>query len=120
DTGSRLDQYARAIARTIRPGDVVVDLGAGTGILSFLACAAGAHCVYAIEASDAIGYGELLASAGGFQDRVRFIRSPSTRVTLPQRVDAIIGDIHDTFGLQASGIGSVLDARDRLLKPGGV
>ena len=119
DTGSRLDQYARAIARAVRPGDVVADLGAGTGILSFLACAAGARCVYAIETGDAIGYGELLASAGGFHDRVRFIRSPSAQVILPERVDAIIADIHDTFGLQASGIGSVLDARDRWLKPGG-
>jgi protein arginine N-methyltransferase 1 len=120
DTGSRLDQYARAIARTIRPGDVVIDLGAGTGILSFLACAAGARRVYAIESSEAISYAEQLAAVGLLLDRVRFIRSPSSQVVLPERVDAIIGDIHDTFGLQASGIGSVLDARDRLLKPGGV
>jgi len=120
DTGSRLDQYARAIASSVRHGDVVVDLGAGTGILSFLSCAAGARRVYAIEASDSIGYGQLLASSAGYEDRVRFIHAPSSTVTLPERADVIVGDIHDTFGLQAAGLGSLLDARDRFLKPGGV
>jgi predicted RNA methylase len=120
DTGSRLDEYARAIAQTVKPDDVVVDLGSGTGILAFLACAAGARRVYAIEASDAIGYGELLASTGGFESRVRFIRSSSSQVTLPERADVIVGDIHDTFGLQAGGLGTFLDARDRFLEPRGV
>src|SRR5262245_52708015 len=119
DTGTRLDQYACAIARAVRPGDVVVDLGAGTGILSFLACAAGACRVYAIEASHAIAYGELLASKAGFLDRVHFIHERSTLVTLPERADVLVADIHDTFGLQAGGLGAFIDARDRLLKPGG-
>lgn len=119
DTGRRLDQYARAIARIVHPGDVVVDLGAGTGILSFLACRAGAHRVYAIEASDAFAYGEMLAKAGGYDERVRVIRGSSPQVTLPERADAIVADIHDTFGLQASGLGSWIDARDRFLRPGG-
>jgi len=119
DTGTRLDQYARAIARVVCPGDVVVDLGAGTGILSFLACAAGAERVYAIEASEAIAYGEALAASAGWADRVRFINEPSSQVTLSERADVIVADIHDTFGLQAGGIGAVIDVRNRLLKPGG-
>jgi protein arginine N-methyltransferase 1 len=118
DTGTRLDQYARAIARVVRPGDVVVDLGAGTGILSFLSCAAGAQRVHAIEASEAIAYGEALAASAGWADRVRFINEPSSQVTLSERADVIVADIHDTFGLQAGGLGAFIDARDRLLKPG--
>jgi predicted RNA methylase len=119
DTGSRLDSYARAIARVIQPNDVVVDLGAGTGILSFLACQAGAHRVYAIESSEAIAYGELLATTRGYDERVRFVRGSSSRITLPERADALIADIHDTFGLQPGGLGSWIDARDRFLRPGG-
>jgi len=119
DTGTRLDQYARAIAHAVHPGEVVVDVGAGTGILSFLACAAGAQRVYAIEESEVSIYGEMLAAAGGFRDRVQFIQARSTQVTLPERVDVIVADVHDTFGLQPGGAAALLDARDRFLKPGG-
>jgi type I protein arginine methyltransferase len=120
DTGTRLDQYARAIAHAVRPGDVVVDIGAGSGILSFLACAAGAQRVYAIEAGDAIAYGRLLAATSGFADRICFLHSSSLRASLSDRVDLVVGDIHDTFGLQSTGLGALVDARDRFLKPGGI
>jgi predicted RNA methylase len=120
NTGTRLDQYARAIAHAVRPGDVVVDIGAGSGILSFLACAAGAQRVYAIEAGDAIAYGRLLASTSGFADRICFLHSSSFQASLSDRVDLVVGDIHDTFGLQSAGLGALIDARDRFLEPGGI
>ena len=119
DTGTRLDQFAKAIASRVKPGDTVVDLGAGSGILSFLACQAGARRVYAIEAGASLEFARLLAASNGFQDRLEFIGKPSTQVVLPERVDAIVSDIHDTFGLQPQGLASFVDARERFLKPGG-
>ena len=119
DTGSRLDRFAAAIAAQITPGDTVVDLGAGSGILSFLACQAGARRVYAIEAGRSIEFARLLAARNGFQDRIEFIAQSSTQVTLPARVDLVVGDIHDTFGLQTQGLATITDARDRFLVPGG-
>jgi type I protein arginine methyltransferase len=120
DTGSRLDQFAAAIAARIKPGDTVVDLGAGTGILSFLACRAGARRVYAIEAGESLEFARLLAARNGFLDRIEFINKPSTHVVLPERVNVIVGDIHDTFGLQARGLAAIVDARERFLAPDGV
>jgi hypothetical protein len=61
----------------------------------------------------------LLAERNGFQDRIEFIAQSSTQVTLPDRVDLVIGDIHDTFGLQTQGLATITDARDRFLAPGG-
>ncbi len=120
DTGSRLDQFAKAIGSRVKPGDTVVDLGAGSGILSFLACRAGARLVYAIEIGRSLEFAQRLAAANGFQERIEFIGKTSTQVILPERVDAIVGDIHDTFGLQSRGLTSIVDARERFLKPGGV
>src|SRR6187431_2429424 len=120
NTGSRLDQFASAIAAHIKPGDTVVDLGAGTGILSFLACRAGARRVFAVEAGESLEFARLLAAHNGFLDRIEFINTPSTQVILPERVNAMVADVHDTFGLQARGLTTMIDARDRFLVPGGV
>mgnify|MGYP006317027487 CR=1 FL=1 len=42
DDEVRIDAFASALAKVIRPGDTVVDVGTGTGVLAFLAKKAGA------------------------------------------------------------------------------
>ena len=119
NTGTRLTQYERAIAAVVRQGDVVVDLGTGSGLLAVLACRAGARRVYAIEASDAVQIGTLITSTTEFAERIEFVHATSQKVALSEQVDVIVGDIHDTFGFQPGGLASIMDVRDRLLKPGG-
>src|SRR5687767_7106476 len=50
----RNDFYARAIRETVRPGDVVLDIGTGSGLLAMLAAQAGAARVVACEANPAL------------------------------------------------------------------
>jgi predicted nicotinamide N-methyase len=93
----RTEGFRRAIREVVRPGDVVVDAGAGTGILSFFAAEAGAKRVYAVEI-DPVLVARLRTSIGlnGLQEIVTVIPGDVTEVALPRAVDVLIGELVDT------------------------
>ncbi len=116
----RMKRYYEALKRAIRPGDVVVDIGAGTGIFSLFACQLGAKRVYAIEPNGWIGLVKPLAEKNGFGDRIIPIRKTSDKVNLSEQADVIIGDLRGSHPLTHPNLSSLNDARQRWLKPGGV
>jgi protein arginine N-methyltransferase 1 len=115
----RLDAFKRALAATVRPGDVVLDLGAGTGILGLLACQAGAGRVYAVDEGPIIELARSIAVASPFADRLTHVRGLSTWVTLPEPVDVVVTDQVGNFGIEAGAFEYVPDAVKRFLKRGG-
>lgn len=117
---NRLDAYARAIAEVVKPGSVVVDLGAGTGIMGLLACRAGAGRVYCVEESPLIGLTREIAQANGVADRIVFVKDFSTHMSLPEKADVVVADQIGRFGFEAGVLEYFSDARRRFLKPGGV
>jgi protein arginine N-methyltransferase 1 len=116
----RLAALSAAIDRVVRSGDIVVDLGAGTGILGLLACRAGAGRVYSIEEGGMIEVAREIARANGCEDRIVFVRGLSTNVDLPERADVIVADQIGRFGFDAGIFEYFADARARFLKPEGV
>ena len=117
---ARVSAFRQAVGEVVKPGDAVLDLGTGTGILGLLACGAGARRVYAIEAGEVIELAREICGANGFQDRMVFIKGPSTLVDLPERVDVILADQIGRFGFDAGLLEYFSDARERFLKPNGV
>ncbi|EKD01306.1 sulfite reductase [Trichosporon asahii var. asahii CBS 8904] len=72
---------------------VVLDVGAGTGILSMFAARAGAKHVYAIEASGLASKTRENIAANGLQSKITVIQSKVETVELPVKtVDIIISE----------------------------
>ena len=112
----RTESFRRAIFEKVRPGDVVVDIGTGTGILALFACQAGASKVYAIEEGDIIHLARKICSDNGFADQVVFLNKRSTEVDLPVQADVLITETIGNFGIDEGILSWVIDARKRLLK----
>ena len=117
ETGERLTRFERALTQRISRGDVVLDLGSGTGVLAFLALRVGASKVYAIEDTDAVELARALSAANGIEDRIVLQQRWSSLAELPEQADVLVADIFDIFGLLPRGLGFVADARRRLLTP---
>jgi SAM-dependent methyltransferase len=118
--GVRTGAFVRSLRQAVTPGSVVIDIGTGTGIFAFVACQCGARRVYAIEPSDAIQVAREIAAANGLSDRIEFIQAMSTDVELPERADVIVSDIGGTLPWFQKHIPAIVDARRRLLAPGGI
>ncbi len=99
-------------------GRVVLDVGAGSAILSFFAAHAGASRVYAIEASSMAQHARTLVSSNGLHDVIRVIAGKIEEIDLPERVDVIISEPMGYMLLNERMLESFLHAK-KFLKPGG-
>jgi len=116
---TRVDAVSRTIAAIVTPGDIVLDVASGTGILGLLACRAGASRVYCVEQSGIIELARELARANGFADRMQFVLAHSSWADIPEAVDVIVCDQIGHFGFEAGIVEMIADVRSRFLKPGG-
>lgn len=115
----RMPAFEAAMRRAITPGCTVIEIGTGPGIFALLACKYGAGHVYAIEPDASIEVARQLAIDNGVADRITFIRGLSTKFTPPRKADVIISDIRGALPLFEHHIPTIVDARARLLAPGG-
>lgn len=117
---TRTETLRRSILQIVKPSNVVLDVGAGSGILSLFACQAGAKRVYAIERNPIIKIAKKMAIQNGFEDRIIFINEDSRFTNLPEKVDVIISETIGSFGLEENILQILSDAKRRFLKPDGL
>ena len=113
---TRTNAFREAISRVVRPGDVVVDVGCGSGILSFFACQAGAARVYSIDQTHAADVASLLARHLGFGKRMTVLHGEAKTIELPERADVLLSETLGVAGLDEGISEIVADARKRFLK----
>jgi predicted RNA methylase len=92
----RMAALKRAIEATVRPGDNVLDLGSGTGIMAMLAARQAAR-VFAVEADPHLArYSQRVIDQNGLSHKITVINGNALEIDLPGRADVIICEMLDT------------------------
>ena len=115
----RCKAFQRAITETVTPGCAVLDIGAGTGILSMFAAQAGARVVYAVEQTQIAEAAREIIGENGLRDQITVIQNDMAAIELPEKVDVIVSEWLGGYGADENLLPVVVLARDRWLKPGG-
>lgn len=117
--------YARAIAAEVEEDDFVLDIGAGSGLLSLLASRTLAQHIFACEADPTLASAARAVVEGNdLGDRITVRPKPSTalRVSwsddLPCKADVLVTEIFDSVLLGEGVLPTLRDAHERLLAPG--
>lgn len=118
DDPLRMDAYERALRALVRPGDMVLDLGAGTGILAMLAARRGAARVHAVESMAVAGLAAQLVRANGLSAQVQVHHRDLLELEPIEPVDLVVSDFLGRFVVD-DGMLPVVEAAGRWLKPGG-
>ncbi|KAL0095424.1 S-adenosyl-L-methionine-dependent methyltransferase [Phycomyces blakesleeanus] len=108
-------------------GKTVMDVGAGSGILSFFAAQAGAKKVYAVEASGMAKKMKKLVDTAGkdgknafMKGKIEVINAKIEEPNLPiPKVDTIVSEPIGVLLFHERMLESYIYARDHYLKPGG-
>uniref|UniRef100_A0A671R8S6 Histone-arginine methyltransferase CARM1 n=1 Tax=Sinocyclocheilus anshuiensis TaxID=1608454 RepID=A0A671R8S6_9TELE len=98
---------------------VVLDVGCGTGILSFFAVQAGAKKVYAVEASSVAKYAETLVKSNNLSNKITVLSGKIEEVSCSEKVDVIISEPMGYMLLNERMLESYLHAKN-WLKPKGM
>jgi protein arginine N-methyltransferase 1 len=115
---ARVMAYRAAIEKHA-PGQRVVEIGCGTGILSLFAARAGARKVIAIEESQVSETAAAMFEANGCRGIIDLEVANSRNVELDEPADLLIHELLGVDPFDENLLPVLLDARRRLLRPGG-
>lgn len=121
----RQKAYKEAILsnRELFAGKTVLDVGAGTGILSIFCAQAGATKVYAVEASNIAKLAEKIVNENGFEQTIEVHQMKIEDFNIAgedqHQIDIIVSEWMGFYLLHEGMLDSVLFARDNFLKPNG-
>ena len=110
----RTTAFQAAIQAIVKEGDIVIDAGAGSGILSLFAAKAGAKKVYAVEVDSFMA--SCLArsvEANNLSHVIEVVRDDIHRAQLPQNVDVFICEMMETGLMDETQVPAINALRER-------
>lgn len=117
--GERNEFYYEMLKQHITPETGVLEIGAGSGLLSIMAGKLGAKWVVAVEGSAEMSQlAKENVAENNLQDRVKVLNMLSTELTLkdlPGKPDILVSEIFGTLLLGESALDYIVDVRERLL-----
>ncbi|GAA3014996.1 50S ribosomal protein L11 methyltransferase [Actinokineospora diospyrosa] len=117
---TRLRAYDDALAWAVRPGDVVIDVGAGLLVLGMLALKHGASHVYAIEGDPVTAaVAASIAEDNGLSGKLTVIHGDARTVELPRQADVIVSELMGNIGPEEEMPEIIAAVARRALAPGG-
>jgi len=119
---ARNEAYEAAIKAKINPGDIVLDIGTGSGLLAMMAIRAGAAHVYACELNPTIaGAARDIIDRNGFADKITLIEKHSSQIVIgqdmPEKADLLVTEIFDNGLVGEGALPTIGHAWQALLKP---
>lgn len=116
--------FDRAITAAVSPGDRVLDIGTGSGLLAMMAARAGAAEVIACEMDPLLADAAArIVAQNGFGGRIRTLPKRSADLDVQRdlggQVDMIVAEVLANNLLLEGVLPTMRDAARRLLRPGG-
>jgi hypothetical protein len=115
----RNEAYEKALLEVLTPESVVLDLGAGLGVLGLMAAQHGAKRVYLVEPATTLEAARAIARDNGLEERIETVSQAIESASLPEKADIILSVFTGNFLLEEDLLPSLFLARDRYLKDGG-
>ena len=117
---ARIAAYRKALSELVTPGDIVAELGCGSGVLGRLALESGAGTVYAIDYSaDNIELARGLNAMYFPNASIEYLNADARALVLPQKVDLVVSEFIGVLGDDEDMSGILSAFCPANLRPGG-
>lgn len=118
----RNQAYDLALRRAVKPGDLVLEIGTGSGLVAMMAARAGAARVVTCEVLPLMAdIAREVVAKNGLADRITVINKKSTQLQvgsdLPERADVFVSELINIGMLSPNMLPVLHHARETLLKP---
>jgi tetratricopeptide (TPR) repeat protein len=114
--------YERALKRAIKPSDIVLEIGTGSGLVAMMAARAGAKLVVTCEAVPVLAdVAKETVERNGYSAKVRVLSKRSTQLKvgddLPEPADVFVSELINVGMLAPNMLPIIQHARINLCKP---